>query len=69
VHNIFALILIPGLLWGMTIREIHPSAQMAGDNASGKNIVPPNPVGTGPFIRGSAKSREIDGLFNQKVLP
>jgi hypothetical protein len=42
---------------------------MAGDNASGKNIVPPNPVGTGPFIRGSAKSREIDGLFNQKVLP
>jgi len=43
---------------------------MAGDNAaSGKNIFPANPLRTAPFIRGSAYSREIDGLFNQKVLP
>ena len=42
---------------------------MAADNVSGKNIVPANPIRTSPFIRGSAKSREIDRLFNQKVLP
>src|SRR3982751_1173602 len=32
-----------------------------------KNMVPANPVRTGPFIRGSALSREVDCLFNQKV--
>jgi hypothetical protein len=41
---------------------------MPGDNVAAK-ISSRQIRSAGPFIRGSSKSREIERLFNQKVLP